>query len=90
MYDTGLINKNIKNIVSTYCSKHFVSSQHPDTTTTDFEKDPYAPKTKHIAMATATPTNAATGAPKSAFSSNQSMTAVNGFIVYPFRLVVIF
>jgi hypothetical protein len=41
---------------------------------------PYAPEIKHMAMATATPINAATGAPKSALSSNQSIAYVNGFI----------
>jgi hypothetical protein len=62
MYDTGLINKKIKNIVSTYCSKHFVSSQQPDTTATDFEKDPYAPKIKHRATAIPKPIMAPIGA----------------------------
>ena len=44
----------------------------------------YAPSIKHRATATATPMKAPTGAATSAYSSSQSISAVNGFIVIPF------
>ena len=49
----------------------------------------HAPSVKHRIRATATPIKAPTGPATSAYSSSQSISAVNGFMLVTFRLVVI-